>query len=687
MRRINDEDKQALKDKASIEDVVREHVTLRSAGVGALKGLCPFHDEKTPSFNVRPALGTYHCFGCEEGGDVIDFMMKIDHLTFAEAVERLADKVGFTLRYEETGGPGGRSDQPPVGQRTRLMEAHRVAEEFYHEALVHSAEGRKGRDFLRDKGFNGAHATRFMVGYAPRAGTALVDHLRLKGFTEEELLLGGLANRRGRGLSDRFQGRVLWPIRAITGDTVGFGARRLYEDDWSPAKYLNTSETPLYKKTGVLYGLDLAKKAIAAERTAVVVEGYTDVMAAHLAGVETAVATCGTAFGSDHITILRRILRDEAGRAPARVIFTFDGDAAGQKAAMRAFEQDQRWAARSYVAVAADGADPNDLWVAGEGETDEEKGRGVRELVEAAQPMFEFAVRTTLAPYDLAEAAQRVQAMRAVAPILAQIKDQTLRPEITRDVAGWMGIDPASLTAEVHKAARAPQRGSGANFRPGPAPGQRQVAGGRGQGAPKGAGGARTAPAPGGSGMPGATPEPGAPGGGSSQNGPPPMPRPDLRDPVQMAERHLLQVALQYPLAIVPEDVDELDPAGFRAPMHRAVWHAVRTAGGVPAASAMSAAAWVQAVVRHTPAEVHPLVHGLTVDPVPSKLDPETGVPTEVFVDSLVLRVRLAGVEQQVAERMSALARATPGSPGERLIAEELNRLHHERARLRARME
>lgn len=675
MRRINDEDKQTLKDKAAIEDVVREHVTLRSAGVGALKGLCPFHDEKTPSFNVRPALGTFHCFGCEEGGDVIDFVMKIDHLTFSEAVERIADKIGFTLRYEETGGPGGgRADQPPVGQRTRLMEAHRVAEEFYHEALLRSGEGRKGRDFLRDKGFTGAHASRFMVGYAPRAGTALVDHLRLKGFTEEELLLGGLANRRGRGLSDRFQGRVLWPIRAITGDTVGFGARRLYEDDWSPAKYLNTSETPIYKKTGVLYGLDVAKKAIATERTAVVVEGYTDVMAAHLAGVETAVATCGTAFGTDHITMLRRILRDEAGRAPARVIFTFDGDAAGQKAAMRAFEQDQRWAARSYVAVAADGADPNDLWIAGEGDSDEERGAAVRELIEGAQPMFEFAVRTTLAPYDLGEAAQRVQAMRAVAPILAQIKDQTLRPEVTRDVAGWMGIDPASLTAEVHRVARAPRRGSGSGFRPGPAPGQRQAADGPGRGVPNGAGRAGAAPASDGS-------------GGPPQAGPPPMPRPDLSDPVQMAERHLLQVALQYPLAIVPEDVDELDPGGFRAAMHRAVWHAVREAGGVPTASALSAAAWVQAVLRHTPTEVHPLVHQLTVAPVPTKLDPETGVPPDAFVDSLVLRVRLAVVDQHLAGRMSALSRATPGSPGERLIAEELNQLHHERARLRARME
>nr|WP_238695490.1 toprim domain-containing protein [Ornithinimicrobium flavum] len=364
-------------------------------------------------------------------------------------------------------------------------------------------------------------------------------------------------------MSDRFQGRVLWPIRAITGDTVGFGARRLYEDDWSPAKYLNTAETPIYKKTGVLYGLDLAKKAIAGERTAVIVEGYTDVMAAHLAGVGTAVATCGTAFGADHITILRRILRDEAGRAPARVIFTFDGDAAGQKAAMKAFEQDQRWAAHSYVAVAADGADPNDLWVQGTGDSDEDRGQGVRDLVASAVPLFEFVVRTTLEPYDLGEAAQRVQAMRAVAPVIAGIKDPSLRPEVVRDVAGWMGVDPASLTVEVQRAARAP-------------------AGRPGQGGPAG-------------------PQPPADPATGASTPAPSLPPPDLRDPVQVAERHLLQVALQYPLAIYLEDMESLDPALMRAPMHRALWHGVRTAGGVEAAATMSAGAWVRAVLGQTP--------------------------------------------------------------------------------------
>ncbi|WP_298888177.1 DNA primase [uncultured Serinicoccus sp.] len=644
MPRIKDEDVKAVKERASIEEVVREHVTLRTAGVGAMKGLCPFHDEKTPSFQIRTTVGSYHCFGCGVGGDVISFLMEIDHLTFSEAVERLADKLGITLRYEETGpGGGGRGEQAPVGQRTRLMEAHRVAEEFYHEALLRSGEGRKGRDFLRDKGFTGGHAAQFMVGYAPREGTALVSHLRLKGFTEEELVLGGLANRRGRGLSDRFQGRVLWPIRAITGDTVGFGARRLYDDDWSPAKYLNTSETPIYKKTGVLYGLDLAKKAIATERTAVVVEGYTDVMAAHLAGVGTAVATCGTAFGSDHISILRRILRDEAGRAPAKVIFTFDGDAAGQKAAMKAFEQDQRWAAQSYVAVAADGQDPNDLWIATKDDEGEDQGRAVRELVASATPLFEFAVRTTLAPYDLSEAAQRVQAVRAVAPILAQIKDRTLRPEVVRDVSGWMGIDPDLLTTEVARAANRP---------PPTAPAARQ----------------QISPA-----------EEGPPA--------PTLPQPDLRDPVQVAERQLVQVALQYPLAVVPEDMDELEPEALRAPMHRAVWHAMRQAGGIEGAAQRSVRGWVEAVLVGTPPPVHPLVHELSVATLPDRLDPESGMPREAFVDWLVLRVRLAGVEQEVGDLLGQQSRAPEGSPDKRRLDERLMELHRERARLRSRME
>lgn len=646
-RRIRNEDVQSVKERASIEEVVRTAgVNLRGAGVGTLKGLCPFHDEKTPSFQVRPAVGYYHCFGCGEGGDVIDFVTKSDHLTFTEAVERLADQLGMTLRYDES-GPGGRDQGPqvPVGQRTRLMEAHRVAEEFYHQALVETAEGKAARVFLDQKGFTGEHARQFMVGYAPQTGQALTDHLRDKAFTEEELVVCGLSARGSRGLYDRFRGRVMWPIRSIAGDTVGFGARRLYDDDRIAAKYLNTAETPIYRKTGVLYGLDLAKKAISTERRAVVVEGYTDVMAAHLSGVGTAVATCGTAFGTDHISILRRMLRDEPGRAPARVIFTFDGDAAGQKAAMKAFEQDQRWAAQSFVAVAADGQDPNDLWL-------RQGPEAVRALVDSAQPMFEFAARTTLAPYDLSLAQERVQAMRAVAPILAGVKDAALRPEYVRDVAGWMGVDPQSLSVEVSRAMHSGDRGGHARAQPGAA----------GPGHPGPAGGAD---------------------GGERHTE---MPLPDLRDPVQMAERNLLQVALQYPLAILPDDMEQLDPGYLRASMHQTIWRSMQEVGGVTAAAGMSATRWNQAVLDRTPREVHGLVRELAVAVLPIHLDPETGVPPELYVDSLVLRVRLAALEHRIARTMSEASRTPDGTPESRRLAEQLMHLQRERAALKDRM-
>jgi len=441
--RIKADDIALVKERSSIEDVVREHVTLRPAGPGSLKGLCPFHDEKTPSFNIRPAVGAWHCFGCGEGGDVISFVQKVEHLTFAEAVERLAQKLGMELQYDEGGRP---RDGESLGRRSRLIEAHRAAQEYYHRALLESPEARIGRDFLRERGFDGEAAKRFGVGFAPRGGEEVSRYLRSKGFSDDELTVGGLSGRGSRGLYDRFRGRLVWPIRDITGDTVGFGARRLFDDDRIAAKYLNTSETPIYKKSTVLYGLDAAKKAIASERKAVVVEGYTDVMACHLAGIEGAVATCGTAFGIDHIKVLRRIMRDEADLAPARVVFTFDGDAAGQKAAMRAFGEDQRWASQSFVAVAEQGMDPCDLRLA--------KGDdAVRHLVEDAVPLFEFAVRTTIARFDLSTAEGRVQGMRAAAPIVASIRDTSMRPEYTRTVAGWIGVEVEQVQAEVARAA------------------------------------------------------------------------------------------------------------------------------------------------------------------------------------------------------------------------------------------
>jgi len=563
----------AVKERTSLEDVVREHVTLRTGGVGSLKGLCPFHDEKSPSFNVRPQLGAWHCFGCGEGGDVISFVQKVDHLTFADAVERLADRVGLQVEYEEGGG----RPREEVGRRTRLLEAGRVAEQFYAEQLASAPEAVKGRQFLAERGFDRAAAERFGVGYAPRSGEALTRHLRARGYTDDELVLAGLSGRGQRGAYDRFRGRLIWPIRDITGDCVGFGARRLYDDDRIEAKYLNTSETPLFKKSQVLYGLDLAKKAVSTSRQAVVVEGYTDVMACHLAGVETAVATCGTAFGSDHIKVVRRIMRDDDEVNPAEVVFTFDGDAAGRKAALRAFAEDQRFVSQTYVAVEPSGLDPCDLRM-------QRGDEAVRDLVARRVPLFEFAITTTIARFDLGTAVGRVQALRAAAPVVAQIKDRSLRPEYARRLAGLVGIDVEEARRAVAAAARAGEGGG------------RRGAGSAAGGSPASVAGSQA----------------GEQGGAA----PPPMPRPDLRDPTVAAERQLLQCVLQAPHVLEPHEFDALGDDAFTAVAHRAVHQAVRAAGGLAGAD-RPAGDWLEAVSVAVPDEVRPYVTDLAVAPLP----------------------------------------------------------------------
>nr|MDQ4008964.1 DNA primase [Actinomycetota bacterium] len=334
--RIREEDVALVRERARIDEVVSSHVTLRRAGGGSLKGLCPFHDEKTPSFHVTPSRNFFHCFGCEAGGDVFDFVMRVEGLTFTDAVERLAGSYGVQLRYTEPepgrGAAGGPRRDP--SQRPRLLEAHRLAAEFYAVQLAAAADARAGRQFLHERGFDQAAAEQFGVGFAPRGGDVLYRHLRQKGFSEDELVTGGLVGSSGRGAYDRFRGRLVWPIREVGGEVVGFGARRLFDDDRIEAKYLNTPETPIYKKSRLLYGVDLARREIARRKQAVVVEGYTDVMACHLAGVGTAVATCGTAFGEDHARVLRRLLLDHE-QFRGEIIFTFDGDEAGQRAALR----------------------------------------------------------------------------------------------------------------------------------------------------------------------------------------------------------------------------------------------------------------------------------------------------------------------------------------------------------------
>ncbi|MFF4543181.1 DNA primase [Streptomyces sp. NPDC001435] len=527
--RINDEDVKAVRDAVPIDAVVSEYLQLRNAGGGNLKGLCPFHDEKSPSFQVSPSKGLFHCFGCQEGGDTITFVMKVDHLSFSEAVERLAAQAGITLRYEE----GGYNPAHQRGERIRLVEAHKIAAQWYAEQLATGPEAETGRVFLAERGFDQAAAVHFGVGYSPQGWDHLTRYLRGKGFTDKELLLSGLSQEGRRGPIDRFRGRLMWPIRDIGGEVVGFGARKLYEADNGP-KYLNTPETAIYKKSQVLYGIDLAKKDIAKASRAVVVEGYTDVMACHLAGVTTAIATCGTAFGGDHIKILRRLLMDNGS---ARVIFTFDGDAAGQKAALRAFEDDQKFAAETYIAIAPDGMDPCELRLA--------KGdEAVADLVEPRTPLFEFALRQIVNRYDLDTPAARAAALDEAAPIVARIKNSGAQHEVAVELAGMLGIlDTQFVVKRVAQLARwARERGGGRGQAPASrAPQQYEAA---------------------------ASARPAGPG-----------PALNLRNPVYATERELLKLALQRPELVSPA-FDAYGVDEFTAPPYAAVRQAVLDAGG-----------------------------------------------------------------------------------------------------------
>jgi len=441
--KIRQSDIENLKAQANIADVISDYVALKPASVGSLKGLCPFHDEKTPSFNVRNGQGFYHCFGCGAGGDVYKFLQEIESLSFSEAVERVASKFGYTLHYDDI-------DTGEVQARSRTFEANQLAASFFLEKLS-SAEAKMARETLISRGFDADSMKHFGVGYAPKGWSNLTDFLKTKGFTEEELVVAGLASRGEKGIYDRFRGRLIWPIRDANNQVLGFGARHLYEDDQGP-KYLNTSETPVYHKSRVLYGLDLAKKSIAKKRQVVVVEGYTDVMACHLAGVDTAVATCGTAFGEEHIKVLNRLLIG-AAESPAEVIFTFDPDAAGTKAALKVYGDSQKFNALTYVATGPEGLDPSDL----------RQQRGDEAVVEMLQrkiPLFEFVIRHRIEQFDLVQLESRIAAARAAAPVVSEISDPALKMGYIRKLADWVSLEVSDIEPMVNQQSKTTKKES-----------------------------------------------------------------------------------------------------------------------------------------------------------------------------------------------------------------------------------
>ncbi|MCL2470899.1 MAG: DNA primase [Propionibacteriaceae bacterium] len=426
---INSEDLDEVRTRARIDDVVSSYVTLKPAGAGTLKGLCPFHDEKTPSFQVTPARGLYYCFGCGKGGDTVNFVQEINNLSFREAVEFLADKYGVRLRYSDETQPVGLS-------RTRLFDANAAAAQFFADTL-RTGEGKPGRDFLAQRGFPPEAAQQFSVGFAPRGGRDLVSHLKSKGFRDDELMEAGLMRKGGW---DYFRGRVVWPIRDAGKGVLGFGARRLFDEDRIAAKYINTPETPIYKKSHVLYGLDWARTAIGSTSQAVIVEGYTDVMACHLAGIDTAVASCGTAFGADHAKMINRLMGDHA--SSGQVIFSFDPDEAGRNAALKVFSQDSLFSASTWVAVEPTGLDPCDLRL-------QHGDQAVRDLIAARTPLYRFVMANIVSRYNLDHADARLAAAREAAPLVTSIRDESQVETYLNDLAFLVGLDPAIVRREV----------------------------------------------------------------------------------------------------------------------------------------------------------------------------------------------------------------------------------------------
>jgi DNA primase len=666
---IKREDIDEVRARADIREVVGAYVSLKTAGIGSFKGLCPFHEERSPSFHVRPQAGRYHCFGCGEDGDVISFVQKMDHSTFTESVEKLAGRIGLELHYED-GGTGPRREE--VGRRQRLLDAHKIAAEFFREQLL-TPEASIGRQFLAERGFDRQAAEHFGVGFAPQGWDGLLKHLRGRGFTEEELRLTGMFSTPASGgqnqqrMYDRFRGRLIWPIRDIAGDTIGFGARRLLDQDQGP-KYLNTPETVLYKKSQVLYGIDLARRSISRTRQLVVVEGYTDVMACHLAGVDTAVATCGTAFGEDHIKVARRMLSDDG--SGGEVIFTFDGDAAGQKAALKAFDLDQKFVTQTFVAVEPSGADPCEL-------RQQRGDDAVHALINGRRPLFEFAIRSTLDRFNLDTVEGRVQALRASAPVVAAIRDGSTRTGYCQELAGWLGIaDPNEVLRAVNSVlkrggpaarsvtggtggnggGRAPW-GSGASGNPAGHATGHAAAGNGARGNGSSGNGSGNGVSGNGSWVNGADRAPASPGGVGGQGSPrgerfaadPLTFRPDPRDPAARMEREALEVVLQQPGLLGDEDWQHFTEAEFAVPAYRAIHQAIRAVGLTGAAPAQ----WLQDVQEETAEPLRPLVSELAVTPLPAG-NPET---LHNYCLDILRRLFEMQITRRKADKMGALQR------------------------------
>ena len=432
--RFMDQDVAEVRERADLVGVISGYTQLKKAG-RIFKGLCPFHQEKSPSFTVDPGKQLYHCFGCHAGGDVFTFLRATEGLSFTEAVERLAGQLGIALRTEPGTGPAA------GGGRRRLMNATRAAADYFTAALNSSPEAAAARRYVQARGFSPEDAKAWGLGYAPAGRDVLYRHLLAGKVTAEQIVDAGLALVTETGEHrDRFRGRLVFPIADLAGDVVGFGARALGDE---PPKYLNSPETSLYHKSKLLYGLDRAKKEMVRSGQAVVTEGYTDVIALHKVGITSAVATCGTALGEDHFATIKRFCD--------RVILAFDADAAGSFASERGFGIDEKVGLQVLVALLPAGKDPADVAIA--------DGReAVEAVLDSAQALMGFMLEAELARHRLDTPEAKARALRVLAAMVAREPSRIVRGEYAFWLARRIGVDERQVQQEMSETQGSGQR-------------------------------------------------------------------------------------------------------------------------------------------------------------------------------------------------------------------------------------
>ena len=427
-----------VREATDLVELVSEVTKVKRSGRSYM-AVCPFHEEKTPSMSVDRAKGLYHCFGCGKGGDVFTFVEETQGVDFGEALELLARKAGITLARDP-------AEVQRRGKRDAAVEALRRAIEVYHTRLKKAPEAGPVRAYLRGRGYEAEVIEEWRLGFAGVEWDTLVRSLKSAGVSDQAMIDAGLARRGRHGLYDVFRGRLLFPIHDVRGDPVGFGGRRVEGIDREAtnnpdAKYVNSADSVVYHKANVLYALDRARQEIAAEGQAVVVEGYTDVIAMHRAGIKTAVATCGTALGDGHFDLLRRFTE--------RVVLAFDSDEAGEKAALRSDELESpfRLDLDLRVAVMPDGLDPADL-------VQQDRIEELLKVVEGARPLLEHRIEHEVSQFDLEGPEGRARALHAAAGHVRRVKDQIARREYARYVARLIGVDLGTVEQAVRSGTR-----------------------------------------------------------------------------------------------------------------------------------------------------------------------------------------------------------------------------------------